>query len=250
MLQLLFPLTAALIGGGIGYATAGEDENKGIAALKGAALLGTGVGVGGLGVKAAASGLSKLSSLRSLGTGTLSALKSAYSGGSGLVNLAMDAMPIISDASTGNLGIHSFSGIGGTLIGTKFGRRELNKAGEDLLRKKERLATAEYVYRSADNRQQLGLPSARANRAPQYGQTGTFVERNPDANRFVDDRVSELRDEYLKDPRYSRQGYNMPVGFAADYGLGSAAYAMSQPKFQDPNRPTPVSQYIQLLNEY
>lgn len=188
-----------------------------------------------------------------------SLLRSAYGGGMGLVNLGMDFIPLAMDIANNDVGLKSFSSFGGTLLGTKFGGRELNRAGEDLLKKKERLATAEYTARAMNNNrapQQLGLPSARSPvnaRKPQYGETGTFLERNPDANKFVDDRVSKLREGYLNDSRYSRQGYNMPIGMAADALLFQATAGMNKPKPTDfetlmmqGQSVSPVTRYMQM----
>ena len=190
-------------------------------------------------------------------------IKSAYgNGGMGLMNLGMDVIPLAMDIANNDVGLKSFSSFGGTLLGTKFGGRELNRAGEDLLKRKERLATAEYTARAMNNNrthQQLGLPSARSPvnaRKTQYGETGTFLERNPNANKFVDDRVSKLRGEYLNDPQYSRQGYNMPIGFAADALLYSGTAGMNKPKPTDfetqmlqGQSVSPVTRYMQMTGE-
>lgn len=189
-------------------------------------------------------------------------ISSAYgNGGMGLMNLGMDFIPLAMDIANNDVGLKSFSSFGGTLLGTKFGGRELNRAGEDLLKRKERLATAEYTARAMNNNrtpQQLGLPSGRSPvnaRKPQYGETGTFLERNPDANKFVDDRVSKLREGYLNDSRYSRQGYNMPIGMAADAGLYSLTAGMNKPKNspevesllrQQEMANSPVTRYMQM----
>lgn len=194
---------------------------------------------------------------RLLSSGSL--LKSAYSGGSGLINLAMDAIPLVTDIANNDVGLKSFTGFAGTMAGTRFGGRELNKAGENLLKQKERLATAEYTVRAMNNNrvpQQLGLPSGRSPvnaRKAQYGETGTFLERNPDANKFVDERISKLRDSYINDPRYSRQGYNMGVGMGADIGLYSLTSGMSKEspeliraREQQEFVSSPVGRYMQL----
>lgn len=195
---------------------------------------------------------------RLLSSGSL--LKSAYSGGSGLINLAMDAIPLITDIANNDVGLKSFTGFAGTMAGTRFGGRELNSAGENLLKQKERLATAEYTARAMNNNrvpQQLGLPSGRSPvnaRKAQYGETGTFLERNPDANKFVDERISKLRDSYINDPRYSRQGYNMGIGMGADFGLYSLTSGSGKPsdglsqaqRQQQEFSNSPVSRYIQM----
>lgn len=186
-------------------------------------------------------------------------LRAAYGGNMGLMNLGMDLIPLAIDIANNDVGVKSFSSFGGTLLGTKFGGRELNRAGEDLLKRKERLATAEYTARAMNNNrtpQQLGLPSGRSPvnaRKPQYGETGTFLERNPNANKFVDDRVSKLREGYLNDPQYSRQGYNMPLGFAADALLYSSTAGLNKPKPTDfeiqmmqGQSVSPVTRYMQM----
>jgi len=149
-------------------------------------------------------------------------LKSAYFGDKmGMVNLAMDALPIVSDAASGNLGVHSFSGIGGTMLGTKFGGRELNKLGEAKLRN------------SGDT-------------------FNTLASSQPKSLRraYVDDRLSQRKQQLELDPASSKQGYNMPVGMGADIGLYSLTSGMNKPKQPelDPMmaQPSPVSRYMQM----
>ena len=55
------------------------------------------------------------------------------------------------------------------------------------------------------------------------------------------------------DPQYSRQGYNMPIGFAADTGLYSLTAGMNKPKPTDfetqmlqGQSPSPVTRYMQM----
>lgn len=265
----LLPIAGALIGGLTGYMSA-PDDNKLGGTITGGLIGGLTGGIGKLAgglmnagkVASATEGLAGATGrVANSSWNPISLLKSAYTPDVlGLVNLGMDAAPLISDISNNDVGLKSFTGFAGTMAGTRFGGRELNKAGENLLKQKERLATAEYTVRAMNNNrvpQQLGLPSGRSPvnaRKAQYGETGTFLERNPDANKFVDERISKLRDSYINDPRYSRQGYNMPIGMVTDFGLYSLTSGSGKPsdglsqtqRQQQEFSNSPVSRYIQM----
>lgn len=260
----LLPIAGALIGGLTGYMSAPEDNKLG-GTVTGGLLGGLTGGIGGLakglmGAGKLGAAASTTGRMANSSWNPISLLKSAYTPDvPGLINLGMDAAPLISDISNNDVGLKSFTGFAGTMAGTRFGGRELNQAGENLLKQKERLATAEYTVRAMNNNrvpQQLGLPSGRSPvnaRKAQYGETGTFLERNPDANKFVDERISKLRGSYINDPRYSRQGYNMGVGMGADFGLYSLTSGMSKEspeliraREQQEFVSSPVGRYMQL----
>jgi len=218
--------------------------------LTAALMKGFKVGATGLGFAAGA----PVGAAKAVGGGA-NLLKSAYFGDKmGMVNLAMDALPIVSDAASGNLGVHSFSGIGGTMLGTKFGGRELNKLGDSTYKKLERTAVDSYNQQSM-RRPQVGLPTAGNAVAssygkPQQGRVPSFSEMNPNRDKWIDDNMSTAREKMLANPTYSKQGYNMPVGMGADIGLYSLTSGMNKPKQPelDPMmaQPSPVSRYMQM----
>ncbi len=191
-------------------------------------------------------------------------ISSAYGNGAmGLVNLGMDVLPLVADISNDDVGLKSFSSFGGTLIGTKFGGRELNKLGEKEFKRIEREAVSRYDAGAFYNPKQMGLPSSRNlgnTIGYQYGETGnTFLKMNPDRDKWVDERMSEVRDRMYKDPKYSQQGYNMALGFGADAGLYSLTAGMNKPKNspevesllrQQEMANSPVTRYMQMTGGF
>lgn len=135
-------------------------------------------------------------------------LLAPYKGSSGLVNLAMDAIPIAVDASNDNLGWHSLSSIAGTQVGSAFGRRVLNQKGAQELEKIKQNAFFDAGAREV-------VESARARRKV-FGGTAPFID------------FSDVEKELLKHPQYSEKGFNMPLGLASDIGLSAVSYPMSQ----------------------
>lgn len=160
---------------------------------------------------------------RLLSSGSL--LKSAYSGGSGLVNLAMDAIPLVTDIANNDVGLKSFTGFAGTMAGTKFGGRELNDVGRN------RLQNSRDTYNNLASSQPKSL-----------------------RNEYVNNRIAEREKDLLNNPVTSRQGYNMPIGMAADIGLysltsgsGKPSNGLSQAQRQQQEfSDSPVSRYIQM----
>lgn len=160
---------------------------------------------------------------RLLSSGSL--LKSAYSGGSGLMNLAMDAIPLVTDIASNDVGLKSFTGFAGTMAGTKFGGRELNEVGRN------RLQNSRDTFNTLASSQPKSL-----------------------RREYVNSRIASREKELLTNPETSRQGYNLPVGMGADIGLYSLTSGMSKPK--DPMESqlrqqqdfydSPVSRYIQM----
>ena len=167
---------------------------------------------------------------RLLSPGSL--LKSAYSGGSGLMNLAMDAIPLVTDIANNDVGLKSFTGFAGTMAGTKFGGRELNRAGTEKLE-------SDVLSRAANYKKMTDTTA------------GPYRPFDIDSKAFKKDLSSEL----MNDPKYSKQGYNMGVGMGADIGLYSLASGMGKPKEapelikareQQEFVSSPVGRYMQL----
>ena len=158
-------------------------------------------------------------------------IKSAYGGGAmGLMNLGMDVIPLAMDIANNDVGLKSFSSFGGTMLGTKFGGRELNKLGETNLEKAKRGQTIYY------------------NNLPRERKT---VSRDE----WLDSQAMNTRKQLESNPKTSRQGYNMPIGFAADAGLYSLTSGMGKPREssevdtllkQQEMANSPVSRYIQM----
>jgi hypothetical protein len=259
MAAFLAPLIGAGIGALTGYMTA-PDDNKVGGTITGGLLGGVTGGIGNM-AKGLMAGKAAASTGRIASSwNPVSLLKSAYTlDAGGLFNLGMDALPLISDIANNDVGLKSFSGFGGTMAGTRFGGRELNKLGDSTYRKLERNAVDSYNYQSSANKMQMGLPSSRSpvnGRTPQYGSTGnTFTKLNPDRDAWIDSNMSTARDKMLNDPKYSRQGYNMAVGMGADMGLYSLTAGMNKPKEspdmirareQQEFSDSPVSKYMQM----
>lgn len=160
---------------------------------------------------------------RLLSSGSL--LKSAYGNGAmGLMNLGMDAIPLAMDIANNDVGLKSFSSFGGTMLGTKFGGKELNKLGAEK------------------------LESDVLNKAATYKAT---TERP--LNIEMADYKKNLSTQLMANPKYSQQGYNMPLGFGADATLYSLTSGMNKPKpnsgLEDASQGfnnSPVSRYMQM----
>jgi hypothetical protein len=159
------------------------------------------------------------------GAGALNLLKQAYTPNAmGLMNLGMDAIPLAMDIANNDVGLKSFSSFGGTMLGTKFGGRELNKVGESRLRN------------SRDTFNRLASSQPKTLRKA-----------------YVDERLGERESQLLNNSLTSRQGYNMPIGFAADTGLYTLTSGMNKPKpsefeqqMMEMQNPSPVSRYLQM----
>lgn len=165
----------------------------------------------------------------------VSLLKSAYTpDASGLFNLGMDALPLITDIANNDVGAKSFTGFAGTMAGTKFGGRELNKLGEEKLNKGV-LDRAQAYQRAKDARSKVVRPMKPMESVEDY------------TNRYKAGMTAKLQN----DPQYSKQGYNMPIGFAADAGLYSLTTGMNKPKPTDSETlqgqsVSPVTRYMQM----
>jgi hypothetical protein len=176
------------------------------------------------------------------GAGALNLLKQAYTPNAmGLMNLGMDAIPLAMDIANNDVGLKSFSSFGGTMLGTKFGGRELNKLGEkqiksDVLDRAQRYSQTQAKYNAR--------PSVISGGSKPMGDIKSY-----------DMEPFEMRQtkKYQDDPQYSRQGYNMPIGFAADTGLYTLTSGMNKPKpsefeqqMMEMQNPSPVSRYLQM----
>lgn len=262
----LLPIAGALLGGLTGYMSA-PDDNKLGGTITGGVLGGL---TGGIGKLAGLGNIGKASTLSNAATNTgriansswnpMTLLKSAYTPDvGGLFNLGMDVLPLITDIANNDVGAKSFTGFAGTMAGTKFGGRELNKLGDSTYKKLERNAVDSYNQQSM-RRPQLGLSTAgnavtSAYGRPQQGRVPSFREINPDRDAWIDSNMSMARDKMLKDDRYSKQGYNMVAGMGADMGLYSLTSGMSKPKEssdmirareQQEFSNSPVSKYMQM----
>lgn len=177
-----------------------------------------------------------------------SLLKSAYGGGgAGLMNLGMDLIPLVTDIANNDVGLKSFSGFGGTLAGTKFGGRELNKLGEEKL-------NSGVLQRARDyDRNKI------ADRYEEVNRSRVARGKDPLAIPSVEDSAKRYREsmtpKLLSDPTTSKQGYNMPIGMGADIGLYSLTSGMGKPKEspeiealmkQQEMSNSPVSRYMQM----
>lgn len=159
------------------------------------------------------------------GAGALNLLKQAYTPNAmGLMNLGMDAIPLAMDIANNDVGLKSFSSFGGTMLGTKFGGRELNKVGES------RLRNSRDTFNTLSSSQPKSLRKA-----------------------YVNERLGSREKDLLSNPQTSRQGYNMPIGFAADTLLYSTTAGMNKPKPTDfetqmlqGQSPSPVTRYMQM----
>ena len=213
-LPLIAPLTAAL--------------------MKGFKLGATGLGLmGGAPVGAAKAG-----------AGALNLIKQAYTPNAmGLMNLGMDVIPLAMDISNNDVGLKSFSSFGGTLLGTKFGGRELNKLGEEKI-------NSGVLQRARDyDKNKIADRYAEVNKMRvARGKDPVKVPSVEDsANRYKTSMTAKLQN----DPQYSKQGYNMPIGFAADAGLYSLTTGMNKPKPTDSETlqgqsVSPVTRYMQM----
>lgn len=193
-----------------------------IAPLTAALMKGFKIGATGLGVL----GGTPVGTAR-LGGSALNLLKQAYTpNGMGLVNLGMDAIPLITDIANNDVGLKSFSSFGGTMIGTKFGGRELNRVGQARLQN------------SRDTYNTLAASQPRSIR-----------------KEYVNERIASREKDLLANPQTSRQGYNMAAGMGADVGLYSLTSGMNQPKNspevesllkQQEMANSPVTRYMQM----
>jgi len=240
MAGFLAPLIGAGIGALSGYFTS-PDDNKVGGTITGGLLGGLTGGIGGMASKFM--GASKLGTAASNAAGStgriasswnpVTLLKSAYTpDAGGLFNLGMDALPLTMDIANNDVGAKSFTGFAGTMAGTRFGGRELNRKGTDK------------------------LESDVLNRASNY-KTMTETTAGPYRPFDVDSKAfkSSLTTELINDPKYSKQGYNMAVGMGADMGLYSLTAGMNKPKDapevsqakqQEDFANSPVSRYIQM----
>ena len=203
-----------------------------IAPLTAALMKGFKLGATGLGLMGGAPvGVAKA------GAGALNLIKQAYTPNAmGLMNLGMDFIPLAMDIANNDVGLKSFSSFGGTLLGTKFGGRELNKLGEERLNKGV-LNRAQAYQRAKDARGKVVGPMKPMESVEDY------------TNRYKAGMTAKLQN----DPQYSKQGYNMPIGFAADYGLYQATAGMNKPKPTDfetlmmqGQSVSPVTRYMQM----
>lgn len=243
----LLPIAGALIGGLTGYMSAPEDNKLG-GTVTGGLLGGLTGGIGGLakglmGAGKLGTAASTTGRIASSSWNPVSLLKSAYTpDAGGLINLGMDALPLISDIANNDVGLKSFTGFAGTMAGTRFGGRELNKAGEkqlksDVLQRAQRYSKAQDEYNA--RRSVLSGKSKPMKDISEY-----------DIQPF---EIAQTK-KYQNDPALSRQGYNMGIGMGADIGLYSLTSGLNKPK--DPMESqlkqqqefsnSPVSRYIQM----
>lgn len=238
----LLPIAGALIGGLTGYFSS-PDDNKLGGTLTGAALGGL---TGGIGKLAGLGNIGKASTAAT-NTGRIAStwnpvtlLKSAYTpDAGGLFNLGMDALPLITDIANNDVGAKSFTGFDGTMAGTRFGGRELNKAGEEALNSG--------VLNRAQN-----YSKAKSARETKFA--GQDIKPMESVEDYTNRYKSGMTNKLLNDPSTSKQGYNMGVGMGADIGLYSLTSGMSKPKDpmesqlrqQQEFSDSPVSRYIQM----
>jgi hypothetical protein len=121
----------------------------------------------------------------------VSILKDAYTGEGALINLLMDGIPLATDIATGNLNPTSFLGVGGTLVGTGFGGRKLNRLGEQTLEDKRK-----ELYR-------------------------TYTD-----DKLIDSQLKRRRTLLEQDEKYSKRGSNL----ALDIGTNVIGYNVLAPK--------------------
>lgn len=274
----LLPIAGALIGGLTGYMSA-PDDNKLGGTVTGGLLGGLTGGIGKLAgglmnagkVAGATEGLAGATGrVANSSWNPISLLKSAYTpDAGGLINLGMDAIPLISDIANNDVGLKSFTGFAGTMAGTRFGGRELNKAGNAALE------DSKISYIQNHTRQQMEKDYRGNSRTweqvkPSSKELAVYDPkfRDEQINRAVRDEISlpplteglmnhtKQKELALRnDPKYSKQGYNMGIGMGADIGLYSLTSGMGKPK--EPMESTqlkqqqdfydsPVSRYIQM----
>lgn len=276
MAGFLLPIAGALLGGLTGYMSA-PDDNKLGGTITGGVLGGLTGGIGklaGIGNIGKASTLSKAAGttgrMANSSWNPVSLLKSAYTpDASGLFNLGVDALPLITDIANNDVGAKSFTGFAGTMAGTRFGGRELNKAGAAALEDSKTSYIQNYT------RQQMEKDYRGSSRAweqvkPNSKELAVFNPefRNEQINRAVRDEISlpplteglmnhtKQKELALRnDPKYSKQGYNMGVGMGADMGLYSLTSGLNKPKEspdmirareQQEFSDSPVAKYMQM----
>lgn len=197
-----------------------------------------------------------------------SLLRSAYGGGMGLVNLGMDFIPLAMDIANNDVGLKSFSSFGGTLLGTKFGGRELNRLGEARLEGYKGAYARDYgrkyaekEYRGNTRAWETYVPNSKALAInnPQFREEQIGRAIRDDINlpssftQGLKENTARRQAELLNNPKYSRQGYNMPIGMAADALLYSTTAGMNKPKPTDfetlmmqGQSVSPVTRYMQM----
>lgn len=225
----LLPIAGALIGGLTGYMSAPEDNKLG-GTVTGGLLGGLTGGIGGLtkglmGAGKLGAAASTTGRMANSSWNPISLLKSAYTPDVlGLVNLGMDAAPLITDISNNDVGLKSFTSFAGTMAGTRFGGRELNDVG------RSRLQNSRDTYTNLASSQPKSL-----------------------RKEYVNNRIAEREKDLLSNPVTSRQGYNMGIGMGADIGLYSLTSGMSKEspeliraREQQEFVSSPVGRYMQL----
>jgi len=229
----LLPIAGALIGGLTGYMSAPEDNKLG-GTITGGLIGGLTGGIGKLAgglmnagkVASATEGLAGATGrVANSSWNPISLLKSAYTPDVlGLVNLGMDAAPLITDISNNDVGLKSFTSFAGTMAGTRFGGRELNDVG------RSRLQNSRDTYTNLASSQPKSL-----------------------RKEYVNNRIAEREKDLLSNPVTSRQGYNMGIGMGADIGLYSLTSGMSKEspeliraREQQEFVSSPVGRYMQL----
>lgn len=244
MAGFLLPIAGALLGGLTGYMSA-PDDNKLGGTITGGVLGGLTGGIGklaGIGNIGKASTLSKAASttgrMANSSWNPVSLLKSAYTpDAGGLFNLGMDALPLITDIANNDVGAKSFTGFAGTMAGTRFGGRELNRLGQEKLNSGV-LDRAQSYTKAQSARTQKGITSP--------------MESIED---YTDRYKKGLTSKLENDPKYSKQGYNMGVGMGADMGLYSLTSGLNKPKEspdmirareQQEFSDSPVAKYMQM----
>jgi len=247
MAAFLAPLIGAGIGALSGYFTS-PDDNKVGGTITGGLLGGVTGGIGNLakglwGAKTAATAAGNTGRIAS-SWNPVTLLKSAYTpDAGGLFNLGMDALPLAMDIANNDVGAKSFTGFAGTMAGTRFGGRELNKAGEKQL-KSDVLERAQQYSRTQDKYN--ARPSVLSGKSKSMKDIGEY-----DIQPF---EMAQIK-KYQNNPTMSKQGYNMVVGMGADMGLYSLTAGMNKPKDapevsqvkqQEDFANSPVSRYIQM----
>jgi hypothetical protein len=180
------------------------------------------------------------------GAGALNLLKQAYTPNAmGLMNLGMDAIPLAMDIANNDVGLKSFSSFGGTMLGTKFGGRELNRLGEARLEGSKGAYARNYAqkyaekdYRGNTRAWEAFTPNSKALAIdnPQFREEQISRAVRDDINlpssfsKGLRENTARRQAELLENPKYSRQGYNMAIGFGADAGLYSLTAGMNKPR--------------------
>lgn len=272
----LLPIAGALIGGLTGYMSA-PDDNKLGGTITGGLLGGLTGGIGKLAgglmnagkVASATKGLAGTTGrIANSSWNPISLLKSAYTPDvPGLINLGMDAAPLISDISNNDVGLKSFTGFAGTIAGTRFGGRELNKAGNAALEDSKTSYIQDYTRRQME-KDYRGNSRAWEQVKPNSKELAVYDPkfRDEQINRAVRDEISlpplteglmnhtKQKELALRnDPKYSKQGYNMGIGMGADIGLYSLTSGMGKEspeliraREQQEFVSSPVGRYMQL----